>query len=60
PPGDGAQLKDHEAGFANYHREFADYVQRNQWLVVDNIPGGAPIPQEVFERIVASIALKDY
>lgn len=52
--------EDHEAGFANYHREFADYVQRNQWLVVDNIPGGAPIPQEVFERIVASITLKDY
>lgn len=51
---------DYEAGFANYHREFSDYVKRNQWLVVDNIPGGAPIPQEVFDRIVASIALKDY
>jgi 2-polyprenyl-6-methoxyphenol hydroxylase-like FAD-dependent oxidoreductase len=51
---------DYEAGFANYHREFSDYVKRNQWLVVDNIPGGAPIPQEVFERIVASITLKDY
>ncbi|GAB1815271.1 FAD-binding protein [Mycobacterium sp. MUNTM1] len=51
---------DHETGFANYHREFSDYVKRNQWLVVDNIPGGAPIPQEVFDRIVASITLKDY
>ncbi|OBI42049.1 FAD-binding protein [Mycobacterium colombiense] len=51
---------DYEAGFANYHREFSDYVKRNQWLVVDNIPGGAPIPQEVFDRIVASITLKDY
>jgi 2-polyprenyl-6-methoxyphenol hydroxylase-like FAD-dependent oxidoreductase len=51
---------DHEAGFANYHSEFADYVKRNQWLVVDNIPGGAPIPQEVFDRIVGSITLKDY
>jgi len=29
-------------------------------LVVDNIPGGAPIPQEVFERIVNSVTLKDY
>lgn len=51
---------DYEAGFTNYHREFSDYVKRNQWLVVDNIPGGAPIPQEVFDRIVASITLKDY
>ena len=51
---------DHELGFANYQKEFQDYVKRNQWLVVDNIPGGAPIPQEVFERIVNSIALKDY
>jgi 2-polyprenyl-6-methoxyphenol hydroxylase-like FAD-dependent oxidoreductase len=51
---------DHERGFANYQREFGDYVQRNQWLVVDNIPGGAPIPQEVFDRIVSSITLKDY
>jgi len=51
---------DYEAGFANYHREFSDYVKRNQWLVVDNIPGGAPIPQEVFDRIVTSITLKDY
>ncbi len=51
---------DYEAGYANYHREFSDYVKRNQWLVVDNIPGGAPIPQEVFDRIVASITLKDY
>lgn len=51
---------DHERGFANYYREFANYVQRNQWLVVDNIPGGAPIPQEVFDRIVSSITLKDY
>ena len=51
---------DYELGFANYHREFSDYVKRNQWLVVDNIPGGAPIPQEVFDRIVGSITLKDY
>lgn len=52
--------EDYELGFANYHKEFNDYVKRNQWLVVDNIPGGAPIPQEVFERIVNSIVLKDY
>ncbi len=51
---------DYELGFANYHKEFHDYVKRNQWLVVDNIPGGAPIPQEVFDRIVGSITLKDY
>lgn len=51
---------DYEAGLASYHREFSDYVKRNQWLVVDNIPGGAPIPQEVFDRIVDSITLKDY
>ncbi|OBB93144.1 FAD-binding protein [Mycobacterium sp. 852002-30065_SCH5024008] len=51
---------DYELGFANYHKEFNDYVKRNQWLVVDNIPGGAPIPQEVFDRIVSSITLKDY
>ena len=56
--GDGTV--DYEAGFASYHREFSDYVKRNQWLVVDNIPGGAPIPQEVFDRIVDSITLKDY
>ncbi|BBZ71323.1 FAD-binding protein [Mycobacterium paraseoulense] len=56
--GDGTV--DYEAGFANYHKEFNDYVKRNQWLVVDNIPGGAPIPQEVFDRIVSSITLKDY
>ncbi|BBX62854.1 hypothetical protein MSAS_20280 [Mycobacterium saskatchewanense] len=51
---------DYELGFANYHKEFSDYVKRNQWLVVDNIPGGAPIPQDVFDRIVNSITLKDY
>jgi 2-polyprenyl-6-methoxyphenol hydroxylase-like FAD-dependent oxidoreductase len=51
---------DYELGFANYHKEFHDYVKRNQWLIVDNIPGGAPIPQDVFERIVNSLALKDY
>jgi len=51
---------DYERGFLNYQNEFQDYVKRNQWLVVDNIPGGAPIPQEVFDRIVASINLKDY
>ena len=51
---------DYELGFANYHKEFHAYVKRNQWLVIDNIPGGAPIPQEVFDRIVNSINLKDY
>ncbi len=51
---------DYELGFTNYHRELDGYVKRNQWLVVDNIPGGAPIPQEVFDRIVSSITLKDY
>jgi 2-polyprenyl-6-methoxyphenol hydroxylase-like FAD-dependent oxidoreductase len=51
---------DHAQGFANYYDEFHDYVLRNQWLVVDNIPGGAEIPQEVFDRIVHSIELKDY
>jgi 2-polyprenyl-6-methoxyphenol hydroxylase-like FAD-dependent oxidoreductase len=51
---------DYELGFANYRKEFHDYVKRNQWLVIDNIPGGAPIPQEVFDRIVESITLKDY
>jgi len=51
---------DYELGFTNYQKEFQDYVKRNQWLVVDNIPGGAPIPQEVFERIVNSITLKKY
>jgi len=51
---------DYELGFANYHTEFADYVKRNQWLVVDNIPGGAPIPQEVFDRIVNSLTLTYY
>lgn len=51
---------DYKLGFANYHNEFQGYVKRNQWLVVDNIPGGAPIPQGVFERIVGSITLKDY
>jgi 2-polyprenyl-6-methoxyphenol hydroxylase-like FAD-dependent oxidoreductase len=51
---------DYAQGFANYHNEFNDYVKRNQWLVVDNIPGGAPIPQEVFERIVNSLTLKEY
>jgi len=51
---------DYELGFSNYQTEFQDYVKRNQWLVVDNIPGGAPIPQEVFDRIVGSITLRDY
>lgn len=51
---------DYAAGFANYQNEFQDFVKRNQWLVIDNIPGGAPIPQEVFDRIVNSITLKDY
>jgi 2-polyprenyl-6-methoxyphenol hydroxylase-like FAD-dependent oxidoreductase len=51
---------DYEKGFTSYQAEFQDYVKRNQWLVVDNIPGGAPIPQEVFDRIVHSITPKDY
>jgi 2-polyprenyl-6-methoxyphenol hydroxylase-like FAD-dependent oxidoreductase len=51
---------DYEKGFTSYQAEFQDYVKRNQWLVVDNIPGGAPIPQEVFDRIVGSITPKDY
>ena len=51
---------DHELGFTNYQKEIEDDVKRNQWLVVDNIPGGVPSPQEAFERIVNSIALKDY
>jgi 2-polyprenyl-6-methoxyphenol hydroxylase-like FAD-dependent oxidoreductase len=51
---------DYEKGFASYQAEFHDYVERNQWLVVDNIPGGAPIPQEVFDRIVNSITAKEY
>jgi 2-polyprenyl-6-methoxyphenol hydroxylase-like FAD-dependent oxidoreductase len=51
---------DYAQGFANYQNEFQDYVKRNQWLVIDNIPGGAPIPQEVFDRIVNSITLKEY
>ena len=60
PASSQAAGNDYELGFANYHRELKDYVKRNQWLVVDNIPGGAPIPQEVFDRIVGSITLKDY
>ncbi|OMC17746.1 FAD-binding protein [Mycobacterium sp. SP-6446] len=52
--------EDYELGFANYHKEFHDYVKRNQWLVIDNIPGGAPIPQDVFDNIVNSLTLKDY
>lgn len=51
---------DYQLGFANYHAEFHGFVERNQWLVSDNIPGGAPIPQEEFERIVHSITIKDY
>jgi 2-polyprenyl-6-methoxyphenol hydroxylase-like FAD-dependent oxidoreductase len=51
---------DYEKGFTSYQVEFGDYVKRNQWLVVDNIPGGAPIPQEVFDRIVQSITPRDY
>jgi 2-polyprenyl-6-methoxyphenol hydroxylase-like FAD-dependent oxidoreductase len=51
---------DYTQAFTNYYDEFHDYVLRNQWLVVDNIPGGADIPQEVFDRIVHSIELKDY
>ncbi|MCV7123869.1 FAD-binding protein [Mycobacterium lacus] len=51
---------DYERGFANYHAEFNGYVERNQWLVSDNIPGGEPIPQEEFDRVVHSIILEDY
>ncbi|OMC40633.1 FAD-binding protein [Mycobacterium sp. IS-1264] len=52
--------EDYELGFSNYHKEFHDYVKRNQWLVIDNIPGGAPIPQDVFDNIVNSLTLKNY
>ena len=51
---------DYEKGFTSYQAEFHDYLKRNQWLVVDNIPGGAPIPQEVFDRIVGSITPREY
>lgn len=51
---------DYELGLANYHAEFHGYIERNQWLVNDNIPGGAPIPPEEFYRVVHSITLKDY
>lgn len=29
---------DYQLGFANYHAEFHGFVERNQWLVSDNIP----------------------
>lgn len=51
---------DYQRGFANYYAEFSGYVERNQWLVSDNIPGGEPIPQEEFERVVDSLTLEDY
>lgn len=51
---------DYERGFANYHNEFHGFVERNQWLVSDNIPGGEPIPQREFDRVVGSITLKHY
>nr|VTO96594.1 6-hydroxynicotinate 3-monooxygenase precursor [Mycobacterium riyadhense] len=51
---------DYRRGFANYHAEFNGFVERNQWLVSDNIPGGEPIPQEEFDRVVNSINLEDY
>lgn len=51
---------DYQRGFANYYAEFSGFVERNQWLVSDNIPGGEPIPQEEFERVVHSITLEDY
>ncbi|BDN81450.1 oxidoreductase [Mycobacterium pseudoshottsii JCM 15466] len=51
---------DYQRGFANYHAEFSGFVERNQWLVTDNIPGGEPIPEEAFERIVNSLELEDY
>ena len=51
---------DYERAFANYFAEFRGYIERNQWLVSDNIPGGEPIPQEEFDRIVGSITLEDY
>ncbi|EUA86077.1 oxidoreductase domain protein [Mycobacterium ulcerans str. Harvey] len=46
---------DYQRGFANYHAEFSGFGERNQWLVTDNIPGGEPIPEEAFERIVNSL-----
>lgn len=51
---------DYQRGFANYHAEFSGFGERNQWLVTDNIPGGEPIPEEAFERIVNSLELEDY
>jgi 2-polyprenyl-6-methoxyphenol hydroxylase-like FAD-dependent oxidoreductase len=51
---------DHARGFANYHAEFHGYIERTQWLVSDDIPGGEPIPPEEFYRVVHSITLKDY
>ena len=52
--------EDYASGFAAYQTAFGDYAQRNQWLIVDNIEGGAAIPEEVFERIVASIEPREY
>jgi 2-polyprenyl-6-methoxyphenol hydroxylase-like FAD-dependent oxidoreductase len=51
---------DYTRGFANYYAEFDGYIERTQWLVSDNIPGGEPIPREEFYRVVHSITLKGY
>lgn len=51
---------DYQRGFANYYAEFSGYVERNQWLATDSVPGGEPIPQEEFERVVHSLTLEDY
>jgi 2-polyprenyl-6-methoxyphenol hydroxylase-like FAD-dependent oxidoreductase len=51
---------DYARGFANYYAEFHGYIERTQWLVSDDIPGGEPIPREEFYRVVHSITLKDY
>ncbi|QUR68502.1 FAD-binding protein [Mycobacterium spongiae] len=51
---------DYQRGLANYYAEFSGYVERNQWLATDNIPGGDPIPEEDFERVVHSLTLEEY
>jgi 2-polyprenyl-6-methoxyphenol hydroxylase-like FAD-dependent oxidoreductase len=51
---------DYQRGFTNYHAAFNAYIQRNQWLVSDDVAGGQPIPRDEFYRVVHSITLKDY
>jgi 2-polyprenyl-6-methoxyphenol hydroxylase-like FAD-dependent oxidoreductase len=51
---------DHGRGFANYDAEFRGYVERNQRLVDDDVPDGAPIAPSEFYEVIHSIELKDY